>query len=184
MTPSGNLPTLGAGYWISPNNHFFTVETHIDSICDSPDAFGTTERALREVFTRFGEPWRSEQRARRAIILALLQYGWIRARNYVDAGADHWAVSMPEINEENLARVCAFMQLLYPDHTSYAPVLLWSMRSNERTTVQEIVDCASTPGYLIDPEALPELTYVLSPDDMPAEGIPEISLDACYPEAL
>lgn len=182
MAPPTNLPTLRAGYWISPNNHFFTVETHIDSICDSPDAFGTTENALREVFTRFGEPWRSEQRARGAIILTLLQYGWIRVRNYVDAGADRWSVNMPAINGENLARLGAFLRLLYTNHASYAPVLLCSMKGKEITTVQEIVDCEPTPGYGMASEGLPKLIYVSSPGRMPTAGIPEISLNVCYPE--
>lgn len=175
-------PKLGAGYWISPNNHFFSVQTHIGSICSTPAAFGTTETALREVFERFGEPWNSEQQARHAIILTLLQYGWICVRNYVESGADRWTINMPAITSENLARVCAFMQLMYPDDVSYAPVWLRSMRGNDSTTVQEILDCRPTLGYLIDPKSLPELIYVTSPGLMPGAGIPEISLDACYPE--
>ncbi len=182
MPPCVSLPRLRVGYWISPNNHFFTVKKHIDTICDSPDVFGTREKALREVFERFGEPWRSEQKAREAIILTLIQYGWIRTRNYVEAGADYWAVNMPAIDMENLARVCAFLRQLYPEEVSYAPVYLRSIRGNASTTVQEVLDCLPTPGHLIDPEALPVLTCVVSPDHMPAVGIPEISFDACYPE--
>lgn len=182
MTLNENLPRLGAGYWISPNNHLFTVRTHIDSICNNPEAFGTTETALRQVFERFGEPWNSEQEAREAIILTLLQYGWIRIRNYVNAGADRWSVSMPAIDTENLARVCAFMRRVYPDDNSYAPVKLWSRGGTISSTVREISDGSPAPDYRISPETLPDLTFIMSPGRMPAEGIPEINLDACYPE--
>lgn len=182
MPPCVSLPRLQAGYWISPNNHFFTVKKHIDTICDSPDAFGTREKVLREVFERFGEPWRSEQKAREAIMLTLIQCGWIRTRNYVESGADYWVVNMPAIDMENLARVCAFMRLLYPEEVSYAPVYLRNMKDTESTTVLKIRECTPVQGYLIDPKALPVLTCVVSPDHMPAAGIPEISFDACYPE--
>lgn len=174
MEESVDLPRLGAAYWISPNNHFFTVRTHIRSVCASAACFGTTEAALRKVFDRFHEPWGSEMGARESIIIRLVESGWIRVRNYQESGADRWSVSMPAIDGDALARVCAFLRLLYPEGDSDTPVSLWSVGGTGESTVGVLLQCRPVAGRTVNPDTLPELTYVTSPEQMPGSGIPEI----------
>lgn len=176
MEQAVDLPRQGAGYWIRPDNHFFTVITHVRSVCENPASFGTTETALRKVFDRYREPWCSEMGAREAIIIALVVSGWIRVRNYEETGTERWSLSMPAIDAGNLARVCAFFNRLYPDVVSYAPVSLWSVAGTGESTVDALLQCKSVAGRTINPDTLPELIYVTSPEHIPGQGIPEISL--------
>jgi len=171
-----NLPRLGAGYWISPTNYFFTVTTHIRSVCNNAASFGTTEAALRKVFDRYQEPWCSEMRAREFIILELVASGWIRVRNRIESGADRWSVNMSAIDTDNLRRLCALLRRLYPDGVSYAPVSISSAGGTGESTVDALLHGGPVAGRTFDPDALPRLTYIESPEQMPGTGIPEIRL--------
>lgn len=114
--------------------------------------------------------------AREAIIITLVESGWIRARNYEEAGMERWSLSMPAVDAGNLARVCAFFQRLYPDAVSYAPVSLWSIGGTGESTVDALLQCKPVAGRTINPDTLPDLIYVTSPEQMPGFGIPEIRL--------
>lgn len=176
------LPRMKAGYWISPNNHFFVVKTHIYSVCDAPEAFGTTERALREAFDRFREPWRSERKAREAIIKVLVEAGWIRLRNYVEKPCDRWSINLPNLGVEPVGRVCAFMHRVYPDGVVDRPAKLDSTERTCDSTTARIMNHAPLPDLRLAPEALPRLVFVETPAVIPTQGIPKISLDACVPD--
>ena len=169
------LPRFQAGYWISPNNHFFTVEQHIFSVCDFPKRFGTSESATRMVFEAYGEVYRSEQRAREEIIKELVRVGWIRLRNYVRAHNDYWSVNLPSLQPVHLARLCVFMQQVYADSKSYAPVNISAVDGRLETTVDQLKNNLLTATVTINPETLPHLVYVSSPATMPQKGIPTIS---------
>ena len=171
-----NLPWLGAGYWISPTNYFFPVTTHIRSICNNAASFGTSEAALRKVFDRYHEPWCSEMGARQSIILELVASGWIRVRSRIVSGQDRWSVNMSAIDADNLARFCALLRRLYPDNVSYAPVSISSAGGTGESTVDALLHGGPVVGCTVNPAALPELTYVDSPEQMPGMGIPEIRL--------
>ena len=41
----------GAGYWITPSNHFLSVTTHIAVICTFPGAFGFDAAELQDLFS-------------------------------------------------------------------------------------------------------------------------------------
>lgn len=170
------LPRFQAGYWISPNNYFFTVEQHIFSVCDAPAAFGTTEQALQEVFEAFGEIYRREERAREVIIRELVRAGWIRLRNYVRAHNDYWSVNLPSLSPADIARLCVFMQQVYRDEESHAPVRLNSTEGSMETAVNLLKLNTPTETLSIPLDALPRLVYVSSPATLPRKGIPMIDL--------
>ncbi len=182
MSQTRLLPRIGAGYWISPNNHFLSVAKHICSVCEAPTVFGTTELALREVYERFHEEYCSELGARKAIIKVLIKVGWIRMRNYVHKQGDYWSVNVPELTPEPVARVCAVMRRLYGRGYSGTPVILDSAENIYKSTVDRLIRCA-TPlnDFRLDPKTLPELIYVAAPQAIPRDGIPLISMDTCMP---
>ncbi len=170
------LPRFRAGYWISPNNHFFTVERHIFSVCDVPAFFGTTEEALRGVFEAFEEVYRGEEHAREVIIRELVRAGWIRLRNYVQRHEDYWSANLPSVETTDLARVCVFMQQVYGETASYAPVYLDAPEEQLETRVELLRQKTLRGLEVISPDALPRLVYLLSPATLPREGIPMIDL--------
>lgn len=174
MNNTNRLPISTAGYWISPNNHFFTVEQHIFSVCDFPECFGTDASALRAVFKRFGEPYRTELKAREAIIKMLVRNGWIRLRHYIRRPSDQWTVNMPSHTPESLARVCAFMKRVYAEDVSYTPVALDSPEGRTEQTVAQLV--ANTPAKGLVLDVLPRLIYLESPAKIPLDGIPPLNL--------
>lgn len=70
-------------YWISPNGQIFPAAgTHISDIIADPTRFGTTQKAIESVYSRFGEHMGSEGQAREELIVDALKRGWIRLRKY------------------------------------------------------------------------------------------------------
>lgn len=150
MPAAPYFPTHRAGYWISPTGRFFLVEnSHIETICNHPEKFGTDEAALRAVFAQYKEPYRSERNARAFIIKRLVLNGWIRLRNYHEG----WSLNMSGFTPENLCRVTNFFQQLYKDKFDLNDVCLDAPEGKRRTGVPEILRHAILPGR--DPKDLP-----------------------------
>lgn len=80
-------------YWISPGGKILPVDQrHITEIVTNADKFGLSREEIENVFKKFDEPVGSEANAREAIILELMNKGWIRIR-YIPR-QDMWTVQL------------------------------------------------------------------------------------------
>jgi len=69
-------------YWINPRGKILDIGmgTHINQIIKSPKSFGLTERYIRNVYEKFGEPMSLEGKAREQIMLEVIKDGFVRIR--------------------------------------------------------------------------------------------------------
>ena len=81
----------GLGFFISPRGRIIDVpQRHITTIIEQPERFGWTRPRIEELYRRHGEPLGIEAKAREEIILAALDLGWIRIREYFGRES-YWA---------------------------------------------------------------------------------------------
>lgn len=88
-------------YWISPSGKILpltNMSNHISEIIKNPKAFGYTSEQLKDIFTKEGEKFGVEGKAREKIILDLFKKGWIRIRRYFRP--DRWTVNVPNLKNK------------------------------------------------------------------------------------
>lgn len=165
--------SFGSGYWLSPNNFVFRVSpTHIAAICDFPDRFGLDEAQLRKIFLDTGEPWRSEGKARREIIIRLVQDGrWIRVREY----RRNWTVNVGDLSAPSIARIRGFFRAFGRSTVPNNSVVLDLPESQITSLVNDLIEgCSSSierSRFLHEP-IMPSV--IAGPAELPAEGIPRL----------
>jgi glutamyl-tRNA reductase len=91
-----------AAYWISPKGEIIQVTgtsgtTHIDTVINNPDVFGVTIDEMKEVYEKYGEPFRTEGKAREEIIRNIVKKGWIRVRKYKNS---HWSFNVHRLSKK------------------------------------------------------------------------------------
>lgn len=83
-------------YWINQRGKILDigVGTHIDQVIKSPKSFGLTDRYIRGVYEKFGEPVSLEGKAREQIMQEIIKDGFIRIRlvqnRFWIINADRW----------------------------------------------------------------------------------------------
>lgn len=74
-------------YWISRFGEVVEVGTnHINMVIKHPKKFGYTDKKIKDIYDKYGEPLGQEGKAREEIIVALVKSGWIRVRRYDNNG--------------------------------------------------------------------------------------------------
>jgi len=88
-------------FWISPAMEILNVKiNHISEVIDNPEHFGLTYNYIKAIYNDEHEVLRTEGRARKRIIIDLIQQGWIRIREYPKRAS--WTVNVFEMNEQVL----------------------------------------------------------------------------------
>lgn len=80
------------GYWINPEGQILRLSSpsHISQIIGYPEKFGITKQDIGDTFSKHGERYGVEGRAREELILRILKKGFIRVRSYVN----YWSVTL------------------------------------------------------------------------------------------
>lgn len=110
-------PSNDEAYWVSPDGEIYPVPTkHIDMVFDRPELFGLDIEYIESVYDRYNEPYRSEAKARRDILIELFGKGWIRARKYMRPY--RWTVNVYYDNESSAASLRKFaLQMIGKGHS-------------------------------------------------------------------
>ncbi len=177
-----HFPIHHAGYWVSPAGAFFLVERHIYSVCDFPQFFGLCDEDIRTIYRHMDEAYRTEEKARQAIIAALVRHGWIRARNYVARGADMWTINLPSLEPSHIARACEFMRCIYGDRDSYAPVTLDSPNTTVTSSVHLMLSGVPIESMHNIPPDKVALSYIEDLSDEPSANTPQLDIGALMAE--
>jgi len=164
--------TLEAGYWISPKGKFFLVElTHIDTVCNHPAVFGTCEEELMRVFDQYDEPYGIEGKARRKVILSLVQKGWIRCRRYGNQG---WTMNVSRLTTRTKMRVTNFFLQVYEGSIGYDDVRLDHPEGVLRITVPEVLASGLFGGMFPRNLSQHRLTFIDSPSLIPGGEVVKV----------
>jgi len=96
-------------FWISPSGKLIPVKrTHIQTIIDFPEAFGSTGDSIKKKYAEHGEPLNFEGKARQKIMEALINEGWIRIR--YQRGIDTYSIELDRLNKKNKDYLWAWAQ--------------------------------------------------------------------------
>ena len=89
-------------FWISPKYEVIQVNTtHIDVVINNPEHFGLNYDYIKTIYDEEHEAMGCEgSRARKRIIINLIQHSWIRIRQYPKHSS--WTVNVSEINEKQV----------------------------------------------------------------------------------
>ncbi|MEQ8667842.1 MAG: hypothetical protein RIC12_01635 [Pirellulales bacterium] len=79
---------MGAGYWISPSKEPIRISEHEDAVRANPEKFGLERQQL---------PKRGSG-SREKILLAVMQQGWMRIRQYTGNGGN-WTIEFVDQNQ-------------------------------------------------------------------------------------
>ena len=130
-------------YWISPEGKMFTVHTsHIDMVFDKPELFGLNLQLIHSVYDIYNEKYRSEGKAREAILIMIFRQGWIRVRRYLKTY--RWTINVNTIDEktcDNLKKTAA--ALLNKGHSQHDEVMLDTDEGGKLYCLAEIAEVGS-----------------------------------------
>lgn len=92
----------GTAFWarVGPDGievYEVSGDTHIKTIFDNPELFGTTTEEIKQKYEKYGEPVNFEGKAREEIIKDVAQRGWIRVRHYTGRN-DYWSIQTDDTN--------------------------------------------------------------------------------------
>jgi len=132
-----------SAYWISPIGKILKVGiTHVDVICDCPEAFGFALDEVKAVYKKFGEPLRSEAHARDFLIEKALKDGWTRIR--FNPMEDVYHIELNELTNKYKDYLWAWAEALTNVNQKrvYAGVLLYEYNSDNFSegTIRDIKD--------------------------------------------
>lgn len=140
-----------AAYWISPKGEIIKVAgisgtTHIDTVINNPDEFGVTIDEIKDVYEKYGEPFRSEGKAREEIIKNVVKKGWIRVRKYKNS---HWSFNVYRLSKKTKDYIFDWADKItskglfnQKENEIYLDVRILSVSddSMETTTIKEILE--------------------------------------------
>ena len=87
-----------AAFFLSPSGEIIYVgTTHIAQVISKPEKFGMSFEAIKKVYQQYGERIGLEGKARREILIFLINQGWIRLRRY----REYWKVNLNDLNTTN-----------------------------------------------------------------------------------
>lgn len=89
--------------WISPNSEILTDNgSHIEYVISNPGKFGLSRVYIEQIYAKYGEPLKVEGKARKDLIIELVNRGWIRLRRYPN---QYWSINVHQLNDEVRARL-------------------------------------------------------------------------------
>jgi hypothetical protein len=93
---------LGNAYFIHPHKGqvIYVPHSHISLVISSPEKFGLNFDYIKTIYEKHGEKVGLEGRARREILLDLIDQGFIRIRKY----KNHWKVNVKDIHMNATAK--------------------------------------------------------------------------------
>lgn len=169
------LPSNRAGYWISPGRKFFLVEgTHIDTVCNHPTKFGTTEEHLKAVFEQYNERYASEGDARKHIIHCLVWKGWIRIRNYANQG---WTFNISRMTFKMKMRITDFLTQVYGARTVYDDACIDFVQGQYKTDVMKILRYDLFGGTIPKTYSRQRLRFIPNASLIPDNEVVEVKLE-------
>jgi len=134
-------------YWVDPNNRFSEItDNHIISIITNPEAFGTSKKVIEDTYLKFNERVGAEGKARRELIDAAIEQGWIRIRLYPKT---HCSITIAEVNVRVLHTATEFITMLISGRLDvegvdkFMPVVFTTIKSGDTVTdytMKEISD--------------------------------------------
>jgi len=87
-----------AAFFISPSGEIIYVgTTHIAQVISNPEKFDMSFEAIEKIYQQYGERIGLEGKARREILIFLINHGWIRLRRY----REYWKVNLNDLNTTN-----------------------------------------------------------------------------------
>ena len=87
-----------AAFFISPSGEIiFVGTTHIAQVISNPEKFDMSFETIKKVYQQYGERIGLEGKARREILIFLINQGWIRLRRY----REYWKVNLNDLNNTN-----------------------------------------------------------------------------------
>ena len=85
-------------FFISPSGEIIYVgTTHIAQVISNPEKFGMSFEAIKKIYQQYGERIGLEGKARKRILINLIDQGWIRLRRY----REYWKVNLNDLNTTN-----------------------------------------------------------------------------------
>jgi len=91
----------GDAYFISPKNGevIYVPHSHIALVISKPEKFGLNFEYVKGIYDKYDEKLGIEGRARREIILHLIDQGFIRIRKY----RNHWKINVKNLFADQVA---------------------------------------------------------------------------------
>ena len=97
--------TRQEGFWISPDGEVEEITEHLSTVRQDPERFGLSLGELESLlFDNIGLPF--EPSARVAVILRVVDNGWIRVRGY---GNQYIAFTVDELSEDTISKITDFL---------------------------------------------------------------------------
>jgi hypothetical protein len=85
------------GYWVKNDKVYdVTNSSHIKFIIEHPEWFELTLEELHQIYNKYGEKFRAENKAREFIIRSVAKLGWVRVRHYTKP-IDYWSIQCDSI---------------------------------------------------------------------------------------
>jgi hypothetical protein len=127
------------GAFISPEGVLYLVDLHINAILRDPGLFGFTSDYVEAIFRKHEERLWTEGEARAELIEEAVQRGWIRIRDYGNAGITVNVQTVDTRARQLLAQWAQAVTLL-PDTAvdGYAAVRIRTASSSLVLTFQEV----------------------------------------------
>jgi hypothetical protein len=114
-------------YWISPIGDLFEVGTsHIAEVIKDPEKFGLKLENIKEIYRKHNEPLGLEGKARREILIQIIQQGWIRLRRYRES----WSVTVYRFSNETKHQLQNWAANINDDD-SFIPVKINELATNQ-----------------------------------------------------
>lgn len=96
-------------YWLHNSGKLIDVPmTHINTMREKPQVFGTTKKAIDSLYDKYGEKYNVEGKARREVMLKAIKKGWIRLREHTRSGT--WYGNVSKIDNKNMKALQDWMR--------------------------------------------------------------------------
>jgi hypothetical protein len=116
-----------SAFFISPNGKIITVGTsHIAEVIKNPEIFGLKLENIKEIYRKHNEPLGLEGKARREILIQIIQQGWIRLRRYRES----WSVTVYRFSPETKHQLQNWAANINDDD-SFIPVKINELATNQ-----------------------------------------------------
>ena len=95
--------TRQEGFWISPDGEVEEITEHLSTVRQDPERFGLSRGEYDSLVERNSPPFEA---ARLAIIIRVIDNGWIRVRGY---GNYYIAFTVDELSEDTISKITDFL---------------------------------------------------------------------------
>jgi len=178
-----NIPIINdsPAYWINSYGKILSVyKTHIDAVCDCPEAFGLSIEYIASLYKKYKEPLRFEGKARHIIIEELIKNdSWIRIRYNPMEDVYHIELDRLCNWNKNVLWAWAVSLIKANKKQTFSGVLICELSSDYNTTTGTIMDISKDKLFTHSDNNLDILTPINSVSDFTVVNIEAVLKAHC-----